>query len=88
MSVGLRKITLCKKKKKKSLRSICDRIQLDKLQFTTFLLVKPDVPCAVIVCWAAHGVVLRYEVLEFLCDDYGFSNRRIRMYHGDVYLSV
>lgn len=33
---------------------------------TTFLFVEPNVSCAVVVCRATHGVVLRRDVLEFL----------------------
>jgi len=43
-------------------------IDSSKAAPTTFLLVEPDIPCAIIVRRATHGVVLGRDVLEFLCD--------------------
>jgi hypothetical protein len=44
-------------------------INSSKFGLATFLLVEPDVSCAVIVCGTTHGVVLGCDVLEFLRDD-------------------
>lgn len=45
-----------------------DEADSSKLAFTTFLLVEPDITCAIIVRRATHVIVLGHDILELLHD--------------------